>query len=83
MEDELYEQFEDDSGDDDGMVEIEHVVMPGYTDIILICAQYNITDWYSVCQYNKIKNPFDIKVGDVIIIQMPEVDINEDSESET
>lgn len=81
-DDELYDQF-DDQNEDDGMVEIEHVVMPDYTDIIVICAQYGITDWYSVCQYNKIKNPFDIHVGDTIIIQVPEEDMNEDSESET
>lgn len=77
LEEELEEELDDDWGDDenedeDDIIEIEHVVVPGYTDIIEICAQYGITDWKDVCRFNKIKRPNDIKAGDIIIIQKVE-----------
>lgn len=72
FEEELDEDWGDDENEDDGIIEIEHIVVPGYTDIIEICAQYGITDWKDVCKFNKIKRPNDIKAGDVIIIQKVE-----------
>lgn len=62
----LEDEWEEDQEDD--IIEIEHIVMPGYTDIIVICSLYGITDWKNICEYNAIKNPNDIKVGDKIII---------------
>lgn len=72
FEEELDEDWGDDENEDDGIIEIEHIVVPGYTDIIEICAQYGITDWKDICKFNKIKRPNDIKAGDVIIIQKVE-----------
>lgn len=69
------EEIDDDWGDEDedtSIIEIEHVVMPGCTDIIAICSQYSITDWKDVCELNNIKRPNNIKVGDIIVIQMQE-----------
>lgn len=67
-------EIDDDWGEDEeeDIIEIEHTVMPDITDIIVICAQYGITDWKTVCEYNKIKNPYNIAVGDIIIIQKSE-----------
>lgn len=73
-EDELDEELDDDWGEDEEeyIVEIEHLVTPGNEDIIAICAEYGISDWKSVLEYNKIKNPLNIKAGDTIIIQKSE-----------
>lgn len=64
-------ELDDDWGDNEykDIIEITHVVMPGYTDIITICAQYGITDWREVASQNYIKDPHEIKPGDTIIIQ--------------
>lgn len=73
MEDEL---LDDDWGEnnEEELVEIEHTVMPGYEDIMVICAMYGITDWKQVCNDNKIKDPRKIKAGDILIIEKPEDD---------
>ena len=73
-EDELDEELDEDWGEDEEeyIIEIEHLVTPGNEDIIAICAEYGISDWKSVLEYNKIKNPLSIKAGDTIIIQKSE-----------
>ena len=80
MDEELYDEdynIDDDWDDDeeDNIIEIEHVVKPGFEDIIYICSEYGITDWKSVAELNNIKDPNSIKAGDVIIIEKSEDDI--------
>lgn len=76
MNEEFENEMDDDWGDgeEEELIEIEHTVMPGYEDIIVICAQYGITDWKQVCVNNNIKDPRTIKAGDIIILEKPEED---------
>lgn len=67
MDEEYVDEWAEEE-EEENITELEHTVMPGYTDIIQICAIYGITDWKQICEYNAIKNPNDIKVGDKIII---------------
>lgn len=79
MDEELYDEeidndWNEDEDEDDSIIEIQHVVKPGYEDIITICSEYGISDWKSVAEYNNIRRPNDIVAGDIIIIQKSEDD---------
>lgn len=71
-EDEDYDITEDDDwGEDEDIGHeniIKHVVMPGETDIIRICAMYGITDWVGVAEYNHIRKPNNIVAGQILYI---------------